>query len=348
MKCIINGVNIRAISTYLPEKVLHMKDLSDLYGESIVDQTIQATGVEEVRIASEEMTSSDMCQIAAEQLIAAESLDIDSIDGLVFASQTRDYVLPCTSIVLQKKMKLNREAVCVDLPFGCTGYIHGLLQAASWIGSGVCERVLLLAGDTSSKIINPNDRALRMVFGDAGSATIVEKGEGQIAFNIQTDGSYADRVIMPAGGFRNPRNEETSKLIWDEDHNGRTQEDMYMDGMAVLTAALQHLHRNVFSLLDYINWKAEDVDFYALHQASKFTIDRVRKKLNADDSHAPVNLRLYGNTGPTTIPLVLTDYCHDKVMKLNRTIMLAIGVGLAWGSVACDLSHTHIYKPINK
>lgn len=348
MKCIINGVKIRAVSTYLPENVLFMKDLSGLYGESIVEQTIQATGVEQVRIASEGMTSADMCQIAAEKLINEESIDINSIDGLVFASQTRDYVLPCTSVVLQSKMKLNREIVSVDLPFGCTGYLHGLLQAASWIGAGVCQRVLLLAGDTSSKIINPNDRSLRMVFGDAGSATIIEKGEGQMAFNIQTDGSYADRVIMPAGGFRNPRNEKTSEIVWDDDHNGRTQEDMYMDGMAVLTAALQHLHRNAFSLLEYINWAPEDVDFYALHQASKFTIDRVRKKLKTDDAHAPVNLRLYGNTGPTTIPLVLTDYCHDKTIKLNKTLMLAIGVGLAWGSVACDLSQTHLYKPINK
>ena len=216
---------------WLPENSVEMTSYADIYGHSEVNNIMKATGVERVRIASEDMTSSDMCRKAAEYLISQESIDKSTIDGIVFVSQTCDYLLPSTSICLQERLGLTKDTVCMDVHYGCSGYIYGLFQAALWIHSGACANVLLLTGDTTSRIINEHDKSLRMVFGDCGTATMVTQGSHSMGFHIQSDGSGANRLIVPAGGFRTPVSEQSSALAWDEDQNGRTLNDLYMDGL---------------------------------------------------------------------------------------------------------------------
>lgn len=249
MKTIINGVSIEAVASWLPEQVVDMRDLASDRNPKQIQAIIKATGVEKAHIATDGITASDMCQKAAEHLFEKEQIDRNTIDGLVFVSQTADYILPSTAVCLQHRLGLKTETVCIDIHYGCSGYIYGLLQAACWINSGICTNVIVLAGDTSSRLINPNDIALRMAFGDAGTATLVKKGNGKIGFHIQSDGSGFNSLIVPAGGFRTPVSEETSRLVFDEDKNGRTQNDMYMDGMAILDFALSKVHLNIFSLL---------------------------------------------------------------------------------------------------
>lgn len=116
-----------------------------------------------------------------------------------------------------------------------------------------------------------------MVFGDCGTASLVTVGNTSMGFHIQSDGSGADRLIVPAGGFRLPVSEETSVLKWDEDKNGRTMNDLFMDGMAIFNFAITEVHKNVNSLIEYMDWVKEDVGFYALHQANEFMVNYVRK-----------------------------------------------------------------------
>lgn len=349
MKTIINNVNIRAVNAWLPENNVELSSFASLYGEAEVNSIIKTTGVERVRVVDEKMTSSDMCYIAAEKLFEQEGFDKTQIDGLVFVSQTTDWILPATSISLQDRLGLSKDTVCIDVHYGCSGYIYGLFQAASWIACGACQNVLVLAGDTTSRMINEHDKSLRLVFGDCGTATIVSKGEGSMGFHIQSDGSGADRLIVPAGGFRLPISEETSVLEWDEDKNGRTKNDLFMDGMAIFNFAITKVHKNINSLIEEMGWQKEDVGFYGLHQANEFMVNYVRKKLKVDESIVPVNVRDYGNTGPATLPLLLSDVCSGKhTYDLSKTIMCGFGVGLSWGSVAADLSNTHFYSPVNK
>lgn len=310
---------------------------------------IKATGVEKARIAPNGVTASDMCLKAAEHLLEKEQTDRSTIDGLVFVSQTADYILPSTSICLQERLKLSQDTVCIDIHYGCSGYIYGLFQAACWINSGMCNNVLVLSGDTSSRLINPNDRSLRMVFGDCGTATLVRKGDSSTGFHIQSDGSGSNRLIVPAGGFRTPISAETSVLKYDDDNNGRTENDMYMDGMAIFEFALTKVHKNIFSLLESMQWTNEQVGLYALHQANAFMVNCIRKKLKAKADIVPVNVNKYGNTGPATIPLLLSDLCSSKhSFDLSHVVMSGFGVGLSWGSVATDLTKTRFYEPINK
>lgn len=349
MKSIIENIYIRAINAWLPDNKLELSSLSDEFGAGEVASIIKTTGVERVRLADADMTSSDMCFYAAEKLLEQESFDKSQIDGLVFVSQTTDWILPATSISLQDRLGLSKDTVCIDVHYGCSGYIYGLFQAASWIACGACRNVLVLAGDTTSRMINEHDKSLRLVFGDCGTATIVSKGDGRMGFHIQSDGSGYDRLIVPAGGFRLPVSEATSVLEWDEDKNGRTQNDLFMDGMAIFNFAITKVHKNINTLIDDMGWPKEDVGFYGLHQANEFMVNYIRKKLKIDDSLAPVNVRNYGNTGPATLPLLLSDLCSDEHnYNLQKSILSGFGVGLSWGSVAADLSETHFYSPINK
>lgn len=348
MKTIINNVSIKAVASWLPETVLDMESFFPFYGEKEVKEIMKTTGIEHVRVVSEDTTSSDMCQRAAEYLIEKEGIDKMEIDGLVFVSQTPDYILPSTSTCLQDRLGLSKDTVCIDIRYGCSGYIYGIFQAASWIACEACQNVLVLSGDTNSKIINDNDRSLKMVMGDAGTATLVSKGDTSIGFLIHSDGSGAEKLIVPAGGFRIPKSAATAELKWDEDNNGRTQDDMYMDGMAIFMFAISKVPKNINTIIEQMGWIKEEVGLFALHQANKFMVDYIGKKLKVASDIVPVNATKYGNTGPATIPLLISDICSQEKFNLKKVIMSGFGVGLSWGSIACDLSQTRFYEPINK
>jgi len=347
MKTIISNIDIKAITAYLPQKELNLLNFATLYGENEVINIINTTGVEKVRVSAQNETSADMCYEAASHLINKEEIDKTDIDGLVFVSQTPDYILPATSIILQNRLGLSTETICQDIRYGCSGYIYGLLQASLWINSGLCKNVLVLAGDTTSKMTNENDKSLKMVFGDCGTATLISKGKNDIAFSLRSDGSKFDRLIIPAGGFRNPISEKTRIVKFDEDKNGRSEEDLFMDGLAIFNFAINNVHIDINSLIEFVEWEKDDVNVFALHQANKFMVNFITKKLKVSSDKVPQNVLNYGNTGPASIPLLLCDKFSTDNLSLEKVIFSGFGVGLSWGSIACNLDGTHFYKPKN-
>ncbi len=199
-------------------------------------------------------------------------------------------------------MNLPKETVCLDIHYGCSGYIYGLFQAALWINSTACNNVLILVGENSSSLINPKDRSLRMVFGDCGTATLMKKGQNTFGFVINSDGSGHDKLIIPAGGARKPFDEKTSLQYEDEDGNYRTEEDLFMDGMAIFNFAINEVPTNINNVIDFMTWDKQDVNLFALHQANKFIVNAIRKKMRLESKIVPFNVKDYGNTGPSTIP----------------------------------------------
>ena len=343
MKCQINNIDIKCIATCLPEGVLEMTSLKDKYGEKMVEGTMKGTGIERLHVAADHETTADLCTRAAEQLFEATGIDRQSIDGVVFVSQTMDYFNPATSCVLQGRLGLSGDCVCFDISYGCSGYIYGMFQAATLIGSGACSNVLVLAGDTNSKVVNKESAASLMVFGDAGSATLVSKGEGSIGFHIATDGVNYKTVLNDRMGFRK----------FPENTRDDYQSDPAMSGDDVFSFIVNVGPKTIKSVLELMGWDKDDVDFYGLHQATKITVDFMRKKLKlTHPERAPFDIQNYGNTGPTTVPMVLTDWPHRTegvdTSTWHKVVMAAYGVGLSWGSVACDLSKTRILKPINQ
>ena len=342
MKCIINNVRIKAIATCLPEGILEMETLKEKFGDK-VDSTIKGTGIERLHVAADHETTADLCTKAAEQLFKEAGIDRSSVDGVVFVSQTMDYFNPATSCVLQGRLGLPNDCVCFDISYGCSGYIYGVFQAASLIGSGACSNVLVLAGDTNSKVVNKESTASLMVFGDAGSATLVSRGDSCLGFHIATDGVNYKTVLNDRMGFRK----------FPENTRSDYQPEPAMSGDDVFSFIVNVGPKTIKSVLELMDWNKDEVDFYGLHQATKITVDFMRKKLKlAHPERAPFDIQNYGNTGPTTVPMVLTDWPHRAegvdTSTWHKVVMAAYGVGLSWGSVACDLSKTLILKPINQ
>lgn len=343
MKCIFKNIEIKSIATCLPEKVIEMTSFSEKFGEKVVEETIKGSGIERLHEAAIGETTADLCQRAAELIFDKEGIDRSTIDGVVFVSQTFDYFNPATSCVLQGKLGLSKECVCFDISYGCSGYIYGIFQAASLIASGACNNVLVMAGDTNSKNQDKEDKSSVMVFGDAGSATIVGRGETDMAIHIMSNGYDYQTVLSDRFGFRK----------WPVNTQPDYKTDAAMQGDDVFSFIVSVGPRTIKSVLELVGWDKDEVDFYGLHQATKITVDFMRRKLKlAHPERAPFDIHNYGNTGSTTVPLVLTDYPYRAegidTSTWKKTVLAAYGVGLSWGSIACDLSKTKIYRPINQ
>ena len=344
MKCVFKNVEIKSVATCLPEKVVEMTSYVDKFGEKVVTETISGSGIERLHHVAVGETTADLCQRAAELIFEKEQIDRSIIDGVVFVSQTFDYFNPATSCVLQGKLGLSNDCVCFDISYGCSGYIYGVFQAATLISSGACKNVLVLAGDTNSKNHDPENKSNVMVFGDAGSASIVSKGDTDMAFHIMSNGYDYKTVIGDWGGYR----------MWPQNRDPKYKtEEPPMQGDDVFSFIVSVGPKTIKSVLELAGWDKDEVDFYGLHQATKITVDFMRRKLKlVHPERAPFDIQNYGNTGPTTVPLVLTDYPHRAegidTSTWHKVILAAYGVGLSWGSIACDLSKTKIYRPINQ
>ena len=341
-----NNISISKIGTAVPKNSLDLMSLSDLGTERELKTIIKMTGISSVRVADDNITSSDLCIEAANNILK-DSENVE-VDALIFVSQTRDYHLPQTSFIIQNRLKLRKDIFCLDMPMGCSGYINGLFQASLLLQIPNIKKVLLLAGDTSTKMINLKDRATRMVFGDGGSATVLEKGNDNISFNLQSDGSGANSLIIKSGAFRNPSDEKSKTSILMEEGNRRSAEDMYMGGMDIFNFAMREVPNIVYEHLRDLNKTKDDIDLLILHQANKFMVNYLRKiiRLNKDD--VPVEVDNYGNTGPCSIPLVLSLKGNEyiKKNKLKLVMMCGFGVGLSWGTATTNLENTLFYKPI--
>lgn len=324
MEAIIRGCQLTAVSTTVPDNIVTAQDYYPRYGENQVKRITLGTGIEAMRIAPNGMRASDLCQDAAEQLFSQLDIDRNSIDGLVFVSQTPDYRMPTTSALLQNRLELKKSLVAFDINYGCSAYIYALYQAALLISSGGCQRVLLCVGDTITQHLDPKDHKVNLVLGDAGSASLVEKGNDTWAFDIHTDGS----------------GEEALKIA--KDSNGQ-DEFLKMDGGAVMEFALREVKPVVERVLALQQWESNDLQHVFLHQANAFMLNYLRKRLGLERSKVPVAVKHYGNTGPASIPLTLCDqFSKDDVHHLAKSVLSGFGVGLSWGACALDLSKTKV------
>lgn len=344
MKCIINNVAIKSIASCVPENVVEMTSYKSIFGEKEVEDTIKGSGIERLHWAAPHETSSDLCFNAASLLIENGDVDKASIDGLVFVTEHPDYHNPATSCVLQARLGLPKDCVCFDINYGCSGYIYGIFQAATLIGSGACHNVLVLTGNTNSKTVDRNRKASAMVFGDAGAATLVTQGNDSLAFHIETNGYEYETVMAPMRGFR----------YWPDSLNKDFKlPGAEMQGDDVFSFIISVGPKTIKTVLEMVGWDKDEVDFYGLHQATKITVDFMRKKLKlAHPERAPFDIMNYGNTSSTTVPMVLTDWPYRAegidTSTWHKVVLAAYGVGLSWGSIACDLSKTKIYRPINQ
>lgn len=340
-----SNVGIRAISACVPKTVVSNLDLGYLIPEDEIEKTINNIGIEERRIADADCCTSDLCFKAAQKLIQDNEIDPESIDALIFVSQTSDYHQPATAPILQHRLGLSKETICFDINLACSGYVFGLATAYAYANMGL--RVLLLVGETMSKIVSRHDKVNTPLFGDAGTATIVEQGDyGNAVFSLHSDGSGALVMNVPYGGFRNQSCVEGLKEEVDADGSIRTGEQFRMDGMGVFNFGMKEEPKDIKRLLAECEMTIDQVDVLVYHQANKFMTDFFSKKLKIDASHTPYSLKHFGNTSSASIPLTIVSEMRDGYKERKRTILSGFGAGLSWGSVMLDLSKCAISELI--
>ena len=334
------GVGIRAMSACVPSKIIYNKDLGYLIPEEEIEKTIQSIGVVERRIADEGVCASDLCYKAAKQLMEDSGVDPKSIDVLLFMSQTADYRIPATAPILQHRLGLSNDTLCMDLSLGCSGYVFALSTAYAYANMGL--RVLLLDGETFSKIVNKRDKVDWPLYGDGATATLVENGNyEESTFILRTDGSGKDAVMI-RDGMRNRITTASCIEKVEEDGNVRNGMEVFMDGMDVFNFAMRHVPRDIKEIVAEVGRAMNDIDWLVFHQANKFMTDFFVRKLKFDSNKVPYCIQKYGNTSSTSVPLTIVSELQDKLRDGDRVVMSGFGAGLSWGTAHVVFNQCHI------
>ncbi len=331
---------IKGVSVTLPKNKMSVLDLgNDNFPKEEIETIVKGVGAKYLYEADENYTASDLCFNSAEKLINDIGWNKDSIDGLIFVSQTPDYIAPATSCILQDRLGLPKTCVSLDINYGCSGFISGMFMANQLIETNTCKRVLVLIGDTLRRLSSKLDKGLYFILSDAGCAIAVEKtnSENRMITTMFSDGSGYKDLIVPAGGARLPKSEETGKMVEAEEGNVRCLDNYYMHGMNVFSFAIKKVPLAINDILEKINWEKKDVDYYFLHQANAYMVKYIAKRAKIDIDKCPINIDKYGNTSGVSIPLLLTDmfdkYKNDRI----KAILCGFGVGLSWGCIATEL-----------
>lgn len=340
-----NNIKLSGIVTVVPQIEKSIDDEMDLYGgnEKQIERIKKAIGLDKRRVTDSETTSVDLCHQAANHLITGMNLDKTEVDGLIFVTQTPDHFQPSNAAIVHGRLGLEKNCASFDVNLGCSGYVYGLWMAHMMVASGTCNKVLLLAGDTISKYVNPKDRATAPLFGDAGSATLVEKSntEQEAFFSLHTDGTGHEFIKVPAGGFRCPSNENTAIAIEDAEGNWRSQDDIYMNGGEVFNFSIKTEPAAITEILDYSKKTIDEIDYVVFHQANKYIITNIAKRLKLPLDKAPCGtVSKYGNQSSASIPSTINDALNQQVSKGKQQLVLSgFGVGLSWASAVVKVKN---------
>lgn len=338
-----SGVGIKAVAACVPRNISNNKDLGYLIPQDEIEKTINLIGIKEKRIADADVCASDLCFKAAERLIEDNHIDRSTIDMVLFLSQTPDYKIPATAPILQQRLGLPKSTAAMDLSLACSGYVYALSAAFAYASTQGVDRILLLVGETFSKIVNTHDKVNFPLYGDAGTATLIEKGDfDSSTFTLYTDGSGAGAVRIEAGECRHPTNSNNIMAVEVEDGNVRSPHEVYMDGMAVFNFALSVVPKSIKEIATINNIDVSDVSAIVLHQANKFMTDFFVKKLKFDPSRVPYCLDRYGNTSSASIPLTISSEMASNNYDKSRVVLCGFGAGLSWGTAMLDMTDCEI------
>ncbi|MFZ6646246.1 ketoacyl-ACP synthase III [Undibacterium sp. TJN25] len=337
----LSNFSVKGLVCAVPKEEIQNDAFYEKFGEAAVTDIVKMIGVHSRRKAHDDQTAADLCQSSAEALLNDLGWSRDSVDALIFVTQTPDYRLPATACALQGRLKLSKSCIAFDVNLGCSGYVYGLWLAAKLLDSQSVKRVLLLAGETPSKIIDPNDRATALLFGDAGSATALEFDEDaeDAHFILGTDGG-GERHLMIAEGASKKYNDDDPRL-----KNTDTSR-LFMDGGEVFNFTLRSVPPLVNDLLAFSGRDKAEVNAFLFHQANNFMLKHIIKKTKLPVERAPINIDRFGNTSSATIPLLITDQLPSIPGNGGPVAMIGFGVGYSWSAALVDLDSLAVNKLI--
>lgn len=326
---------IEAVSSYLPQQVLTNDELAAEFGTWDAQKIYSKTGISERRIAATDECVSDIGVLAAQNLAKRHGIELNSVEFLIFCTQTPDYLLPSTACLVQDRLSIDTSCAAFDINLGCSGYIYALGIANAFVESGMFERGLVITADTYSKVIHPGDRSIRTIFGDGATATLVRatKNGGLGPFIFGTDGSGTQNLIIPAGGTRLPKSAETAIAESDSSGNVRSKDNLYMNGPEIFIFSLVRVPEMVDGLLQKARINLSDVDLFIFHQANKFILDHLMRKMRIPEKKMYFCLKHVGNTVSSSIPIAIEDAIAKVYISPGQRILMAsFGVGYSWGA----------------
>lgn len=332
-KLTVNNVKIVGMSACVPETVEENLTLPIFKNEEEARKVIVSTGIERKHIVQPGTTASDLTVVATEKLIKALGWVKDSIDLLVYVCQSRDYLAPMTSCVLQDRLGLSNGCCVMDVPFGCCGFVNGMSIAASMLSHGCLKRGLLINAETNSTNRSKKDRTVRPLFADAATVTALEYSDGGVPMNFTfgVDGGGLSAIYTKYGGMRYPITPETLQEVEIEPGIIRKGNDMVVNGVDVFSFAIKEPPRALKEFIVQFNIDINKIDLLLLHQANKFIDEKIRKSINIPAEKCPYCLEEYGNVTCASIPLTLVARCKEQIAsKSNHILACGFGVGLQW------------------
>lgn len=341
-----DGVGVTALAAAVPHTVIDNYKYTEYFPADQVKEVVDKVGIYQRRFADKDTCSSDLCFAAANKLIEDNGIDRKEIDLLIFISQTPDYRMPATSVLLQDRLGLPNSSIAFDINLGCSAFIYGLSVAFSMMKNSGLRKALILDGETRSKVYSPKDRRSAFLFGDGGVAALVERNDkfGESYFSLNSDGSRGDLIKINGGGYRMPSSIETLKeRVVDEYGNIRSDEQGYMNGGDVFNFVIREIPKDIKRLLEYSGVDMKGLDYYVFHQANNFINSYLAKKLKLDTTRIPSTIDKYGNTSSVSVPLTIVDQLKND-LEGNKTLFLsAFGVGMTWANaivpfVDCKIS----------
>ena len=323
---------IKAISYYLPERVVTNEELVKEFPEWSVEKVAQKVGVASRHLAADDETAGDMAEKAARKLFDEYGIDPKSIDFIMFCTQSPDYFLPSTACVLQDRLGIPTSAGAFDYNLGCSGCIYGMAMAKGLIAAGIAKNVLLLTAETYNKYLHPSDKSNRSIFGDGAAACLISTdGFAKIGeFVLGTDGSGANNLIVKTGAARHKV--ATGKYVEDEEGHIWYDDYLYMNGGAIFNFTLDAVPAMMKEILEKNHLEKDNIDYYVFHQANKFMLNTIRKVCVLPKDKFYVNLATTGNTVSSTVLIGLKDCMSNGIIKAGDNVMISgFGVGLSWG-----------------
>jgi len=345
-KCNFSQVRISGIVTCAPRLEKCIEDEIERFGGNVqrIERLKRTIGLDRRRVVESGTTAADLCESAARRLLESLGLANKAMDAVIFVTQTPDYPQPCNAAVLHGRLGLSKQCAALDVNLGCSGYVYGLWLAHMMVAGGGCKNVLLLAGDTISRIVNSKDRSVVSLFGDGGSATLVQPSwqETVAWFSLGADGRGFDKLIVPAGGFRAPCSDETKVEHEDENGNIRSAENLFMDGVEIFNFSISEEPKSVQELIEYAGLEPTVIDHFIFHQANQYILRNIAKRLKINIEKVPMKtFERFGNQSSASIPFVLCGELQEALTDSTqrRLLLSGFGVGLSWASAIVDIGN---------
>ena len=337
-----NNIKITGIAGAVPKNIVKPTDFIDVFGEEEVNKFMEMTGVRETRRTLEHQTASDLGFTAASALMKHKNIDPAEIGALVFATHSPDYRRPATAFILQKRLGIPTEAAVFDISLACSSLVYGVQVVASMMNSSDINKALLILGDTAGKSVYPTDRSSAMLFGESGTALLMEKTteENPLKALVRSDGNGYRYMIIPAGGYRNLN--AGHEVTMCQDGNPRTLHNSFIQGTSVFTFTIFDVPRVLKDFWNLTNTTVDDYDCFAFHQANLYILKQIAKKVKIPMEKMPLSLGKFGNTSGASPLITLCDaYGNTENQKLN-TLFSGFGIGLSWGVFSAEINTSDI------